>query len=173
LFPSLLCEITNGYAPLQIEIIVELRAYDFFGRAKPPELHFVRIRFPQSDEFCRGSLESHYAKAAMVLIPGLQAGKPIFSKAKTPKGQVNNFAKFALHSLMVALCFGAIRWMFVGEQVSNSYQLKATGRDKGRDNVIQGRKNGKKRGRQPFDRPFELGFGLCFQQNVQGGWGSG
>jgi hypothetical protein len=39
--------------------------------------------------------------------------------------------------------------------------------------MIRYRKNVKKTGRQPFDRPFELGFGVCFQQNVHAGVGSG
>ena len=38
-------------------------------------------------------------------------------------------SKFALHSLMIALCFDVILFVFAGEWVGNWYQLKATGRD--------------------------------------------
>jgi hypothetical protein len=123
--------------------------------------YFVRVRFTQSDEFCRGSLESRYAE-----IP----------EGRTPKGLIDNSAKFALHSPLITLRFGVIRLTFASEAVGNWYLVTSKSREqqcKTGNNVIRGRKNEKKRGRQPFDRPFELRFGVCFQRKSYGGWGSG
>jgi hypothetical protein len=75
---------------------------------------------------------------------------------------VHGCAMLWRYSLLIRQRIG---WQFVPTEANQQRQ--------GRYNVIQGRKNVKKGFDRSVDRSVELGLGLCFQQNVYGGWGSG